>query len=284
MNRWRPIIRIVVVGIGLLVTSAVVYYRATYPYGGSHCCILVMRSALQQYAEENGGKFPAGQTSPEASLSLLYKSNYIDAYTLRGMTVPEKKVRRILEGGGLFGPDSCGWHYVPGLTRADDSGIAILWCKEALGHNGQKTRDGGREIVFLGNGVQWISGNDWPAFLEQQEQLLQHRTAAATNGAPLVTSVIELPDGTLTNRLDGNCVVQEQSTGPDSSGSSTSSGTGLSPSELAWYQAPLKNGTVTRTLSCSSLISKLISDPVTVTFTNGVPDVTNVIFKMRSSQ
>ena len=37
---------------------------------------------------------------------------------------------------------------------------------------------------------------------------------------------------------------------------------------------------MTRTLS----FSNLVSDPVTLTFTDGVPNVTNFVFKMRSRQ
>jgi hypothetical protein len=34
----------------------------------SHSCILQLTSALQMYAEENKGFFPAGQSSPEGFL------------------------------------------------------------------------------------------------------------------------------------------------------------------------------------------------------------------------
>jgi hypothetical protein len=77
---------------------------------------------------------PGGGT-PEGSLSLLF-SNYVDAYTLRGKTVPLNVTEEGLETGKL-GPDSCGWHYVEGLTDTDDPQIAILWDKVGLGHNGE---------------------------------------------------------------------------------------------------------------------------------------------------
>lgn len=278
MGKRRPIILVVMAAIVILAGSAMVYYRTTYPYGKSHCCIIGMSGALEQYAEENDGRYPAGEASPEASLSLLYRSNYIDAYTLRGMTVPEKTVRAVLAGGKLLGPDSCGWQYVPGLTRADNPDLALLWCKAALGHNGQRTEDGGRQVVFIGRGIEWVSGGKWPAFLEEQKELMKNRTAKAVKGEPLVTGIVELPDGSRINQIDGLCTVREESKGPDSSGSGTSSGTGLRRSELVWYQAPLRDGYVTRTLS----FSNLVSDPVTVRFAGGLPDVTNVVFKMRS--
>ena len=159
-----------------LVLGGLGWYRWHFPYGGSHCCIVGLSMSLQQYAEDHGGKYPAGEATPEACLSLLYRSNYATAYELRGMTVPEKTVRRILEGGGLLGPDTCGWQYVPGLTRGDDEKIAMLWCKTALGHNGDRTRDGGRQVTFLDGHIEWVSGGRWPGFLQEQKELLAQRS------------------------------------------------------------------------------------------------------------
>jgi hypothetical protein len=275
MSKRRIYAIVVLTAVGLLVAGATAYYRVTFPYGQSHCCIIQMSGALEQYAEENGGRYPAGEASPEASLSLLYKSNYVDAYVLRGMTVPERTVRSILEGGGLLGPESCGWQYVPGLTRADDPGLALLWCKSPLGHNGQRSKGGGRQVVFSGRGIEWISGDKWPAFLQRQKELLEHRSVRAVSGMPLVTGIIELPDGNHLNGVEGYCTTREEIKGLDSSGKSTSSGTGC---ELLWYQAPIQDGAVTRTLS----FSNLVSDPVTITFTKGIPNITNFFFKMRS--
>jgi len=281
MSKRRLIISLIVMVVVILLGRWMVYYTQTFPYGSSHCCIIQFICTLEQYAEENGGKYPAGESSPEASLSLLYKSNGMPPDILRGMTVPEKTVRRILEGGGLLGPDSCGWHYVPGLTRADDQKLALLWCKSALGHNGQRTKDGSREILFVGGRLGLISGDEWPAFLQEQEDLLKLRSAKALEGVPLVTWSIELPDGSRSDRADSPYTLKEESKDIKSSasGTGTSSGTKLSRSALLCWQAPLQNGTVTRTLS----FSNMVSDPVTVTFTEGVPNVTNPIFVMRKS-
>lgn len=280
MSKRRRIVLIVLMAVILAVGCVKVRYRMMYPYGWSHCCIIQMSGALNQYAEENHGKYPADEATPEASLSLLYRSNYIDAYVLRGMTVPEKKVRAVLESGGLLGPDSCGWHYVPGLTLADDPGLALLWCKAALDHNGERTKDGGRQVVFLGRGIEWVSGEKWPSFLEEQKELMKQRSSRAVDGAPLVTGVIELPDGSRVSQLDASYLMSEESKQPDGSGSGGSSGSSLGRSQLEWYHAPIRDGYVTRTLS----FSNLVSDSVKVTFTNGLPDKTNVVFKMRSKR
>ena len=176
MKKRLRIIAIVFGIVAVLVIAGGVYYISKFPYGQSHCCIIGVMGALEQFASENGGRYPTGESSPEASLSLLCRSNYLDAYTIRGMIVPEETTRRILDSGGLLGPDSCGWHYTDGLTRADDTRIALLYCKQPLGHNGDKTKDGGRQVVFVGGNIEWISGKTWSAFLEEQKKLLSQRT------------------------------------------------------------------------------------------------------------
>jgi len=280
----RRVILVVVVVVSLVATLATWKYashRARHPYGQSHCCIKGMLFALEEYAEAHNGRYPAGKSSPEASLSLLYQSNSVDAdsvaYNLSGMIVPASTIRRILKGGGLLGPDTCGWQYVEGLTWADDLRLALLYCKQPLGHFGERTKNGGREVLTVGGGSTWVSGDKWPAFLEEQKRLLAQRSERAKAGIPLVQAVIELPDGSRLESLDCPYTLTNQSKGLDSSGEGTESGQRLRRSDLAWYDAPLQEGSLTRILSFSNLVSEL----VTVKFTNGVPDRTNVIFKMK---
>jgi hypothetical protein len=147
----------------------------SYPYGWSHCCLKALGLALLQYAQEHDGHFPAGAESPEASLSLLARGHYdIDAETLRGKTVPVEEARSILERGGLLGPDSCGWHYVEGLTVSDDPGLALVWDKVGLGHNGQDI-GGGHSVLFLDGHEEVIAASDWPDFLKRQDELMAAR-------------------------------------------------------------------------------------------------------------
>jgi hypothetical protein len=277
-------INVVLIIVVVLAISGRSYYKWEYPYGSSHCCIILMMSGLEQYAMDHGWHYPTGGSSPEASLSLLCKSTFIDPYTIRGMTVSEGAVRRILDSGALLGPDTCGWQYVDGLTRADDPGLAILYCKHALGHNGQRTKDGGRQVVFVGGEIKWISGEKWPAFLEEQKGLLSKRDKRAKAGAPLVNAIIELPDGRQIENFDGSYTVKHQEAGSDgSSGNGTESGSGLNRDSLVWFVTPMQgkySGFISRTLSFSNLVSA----PVKVTFTNGVPDKTNVVFKMKARE
>lgn len=148
----KKVLSTALIVLGVAFVSGFAYYRWKFPHGWSHCCIQIVASSLREYADDHEGKFPAGESSGEASLSLLYREQLLDAYTLRGMTVPEKRVRAILDNGGLLGPTTCGWNYVPGLTKADNPELAILWCKEALGHNGDRNSRNGRTV---GPGGQW---------------------------------------------------------------------------------------------------------------------------------
>jgi hypothetical protein len=173
--------------IGLLVAGSYAVYRRSlpyYPYGWSHCCLKCLGLALYQYAENNGGHFPTGAGSPEASLSLLYRGHYgINEEILRGKTVPVEKVKGILERRGLLGPDSCGWHYVDGLTMSDDPGLALVWDKVGLGHNGEDL-EGGHSVWFLHDMENVIPAAEWPQFLKHQEELMASRTEHAKKGLP----------------------------------------------------------------------------------------------------
>ncbi len=147
----------------------------SYPYGRSHCCLKQIGLALHLYASAHEGIFPAGESSPEASLSLLHRGYDGDANTLRGKTVPLATVEKILDRGELLGPDTCGWHYVEGLTAADDPQIAVVWDKVGLGHNGETLRGGGHSVLFVDGSERILSQAEWPVFLAVQERLLAQR-------------------------------------------------------------------------------------------------------------
>jgi hypothetical protein len=282
---------VAVVGLAVLYGA----YRAKYPYGISHCCILIMGGALKEYADDHNGQFPAGQATPEASLSLLYQSNYADAYLLRGKTVPEKTVAAILKGGGLLGPDTCGWHYVEGLRSDDDARIAILWDKVGLGHDGERLKSGGREVMFVDGQRRFVSGKEWAGFVKGQQDLLAARTVYPNRGKAILTAEISLPGGSSWNQIshDGAFVlyskiltdykkqgyVYSTQTPLDSTNGYKvfRSGSVLLPSALTWYRGDgPTNGVVEYTLTFPGIRSW----PVVVEFTDGVPDVAQVHFDM----
>jgi hypothetical protein len=132
--------------------------------------------ALEQYADDHGGRYPTGQPSPEACLSLLHDAPYdVSAEVLRGKSVPVEVVQSILDRGGRLGPDTCGWHYVAGLTQNDDRRLAILWDKVGLGHFGERFGNGSREVLFVGGDIRLIPEAEWSRFLEEQKELFAQR-------------------------------------------------------------------------------------------------------------
>ena len=164
--------------IGALVGAVRLYLHWLYPYGRSHCCDTALWLDLQNYAASHGGAFPAGEATPEASLSLLYPK-HADANLLRGKIAPLVDVEAALKKNGRLGPSTCGWHYVEGLTTSDDGGIAIAWDKVGLGHNGERLSQGDHTVLFLNGRSEQITGDRWQAFLEEQQKLLASRTRAA---------------------------------------------------------------------------------------------------------
>lgn len=146
-------------------------HRPRYPYGPSHCCDKGLMSTLRSYADTHDGWFPKGESTPEASLSLLYRFDRNVLYALPGKTVPESTVRTILESGRLLDPTTCGWHYVEGLRTDDDGQLGLFWDKAGLGHNGEYLREGGHLVGRVAGHVDYVRGNDWPAFLAEQAEL-----------------------------------------------------------------------------------------------------------------
>jgi hypothetical protein len=128
-------------------------------------------SALLEYALDHGGNFPAGEATPEASLSLLYPK-YADANLLRGQSVPLAVVQAILDQGERLGPDTCGWHYVEGLRWDDDPRLALFWDKAGLDYSGRRRPYGGHWVVFVTGVPESINGARWETFLEEQKELL----------------------------------------------------------------------------------------------------------------
>ena len=147
--------------------------------------------------------FRLGRACPEASLSLLYYGDYgMDANILRGKTVPLEVVESALARDGCLRPDSCGWHYVEGLTLADDGRLAVIWDKVGLDHNGGRMSGGGHEVLFLRGTSEYIFQADWPQFLQRQEQLMAARTEAAKKGLPILTAKVRLPSGEIVDHYD----------------------------------------------------------------------------------
>jgi hypothetical protein len=251
------------------------YWKYTYPYGWSHCCAKGVGFALREYATDHDGFFPVGGETPEASLSLLY-SNYLDAYTLRGKTVSLEVVQQALAKDGKLGPQSCGWHYVEGLTEADNPEIAIVWDKLGLGHNGQRLRGGGHEVVLLDGSTSGISAKRWPEFLERQKQLLAQRSERERKGKPALTARIRFPDGNLVDKYDGAFRLDKVTKSPDGEGSGSQSGTSVPLRFFRLYE----EGSITYQLTLPD--ARLKSKLVTITVSNSVASPDSIIFELES--
>lgn len=149
---------------------AVRQYSRQYPYGREHCCDKALGLALLNYAHDNGGRFPAGGATPEASLSLLYPK-YLDASILRGKGCPEEPVRKLLEAGQPLTPATCGWQYVDGLTlsQTNSSRLVIFWDKIGLDHNSGILPHGGHSVTFMDAHGMIINQPEWQRFIAEQQ-------------------------------------------------------------------------------------------------------------------
>ena len=134
-------------------------WRHQYPYGFSHCCDLQLYQGLAEYARTHGGAFPAGEATPEASLSLLYREKAEWGGPLADAESTARQDRARVRGQGdsrsgkLLAPETCGWHYVEGLRLDDDRRLALFWDKAGLDHNGGRMPQGGHIVIFV-NGLQ----------------------------------------------------------------------------------------------------------------------------------
>jgi hypothetical protein len=173
MRRWVKRGAVAASVVAVIMGLGFAYYHHRYPYGWSHSCAKILAFALLRYADEHHGWFPRGETTPEASLSLLYLQEPALAYTLRGKTTPESVVLARLEGGELLTSETCGWHYVEGLRKDDDPRLALFWDKVGLGHFGERLSRGGHHVCFVTGpmSIEYISGERWDHFLAEQEQL-----------------------------------------------------------------------------------------------------------------
>lgn len=188
MRKWLRRLGILVGLCVLLYGAGVAYHKYQYPYGWSHCCDLQLGVALRSYAELNGGWYPKGELTPEASLSLVYRMDPNLWYLLPGKIVPESIVKTRLESGQLLTPDTCGWYYVEGLHKDDDSRLAVAWDKVGLGHNGGRLPKGGHVVLTLSGSHDYIPADEWDQFLADQAVL-----RAAAKRPPVAPQTLESP-------------------------------------------------------------------------------------------
>jgi hypothetical protein len=96
-------------------------------------------------------------------------------YLLAGKTASADDAEQLLANGQPLDSKTCSWHYVEGLRKTDNPKLALFWDKIGLGHNGERMPEGGHNVCFIGGDHRWISAEEWPKFLEEQEKLLPKR-------------------------------------------------------------------------------------------------------------
>jgi hypothetical protein len=177
-HRFRRAAAVIAIVLGVLAAVGYGAWRHHFPYGWSHCCDLQLGMALRQYAEIYNGFLPAGEKTPEASLSLLHGADLANANLLRGKIVSESAVQERLDKGQRLTPETCGWHYVEGLRDDDDGRIAVLWDKVGLDHNGGLLPAGSHTILYLIGGHDTIPAAKWSNFLDEQQKRIAASKAA----------------------------------------------------------------------------------------------------------
>jgi hypothetical protein len=182
MRRWKKWMVWCLGAMVVMVLSVAGYFWYMYPEGYHPACGRALRGSLEIYAGDHDGKYPAGEATPEASLSLLYP-DYCDAYILAGKTKSAKEAERILKAGGKLGPETCDWHYVEGLTQKEyyDMDMALFWDKSNLNHQGRRMLDGSHEVYRQGTfSPDYVPGSKWAEFLAEQKRLLEERASRKT--------------------------------------------------------------------------------------------------------
>lgn len=149
-----------------------VWWTRTFPYGYREPFAPGWGMSLLAYADDNGGVFPSGGSTPEASLRLLYPKWVSSAEMWAGKTGSIELAESRLASGKELGPEACGWIYVTGLSPDYSWDVAVLWDRAAgFGRHAERRADNGREVVFVNGSTGWIPASEWEAFMQKQERL-----------------------------------------------------------------------------------------------------------------
>jgi hypothetical protein len=173
--------------ISALCVAGLVGYRWYFPYGNTHCCSAGIGIQLNNYASAHDGWLPHGESSPEASMSLLCVDSTNFLPWVRGKNVSMTIAESAWKKDGRLSPESCGWHYVEGLRSDDDSAIAVAWDKvRGLGHNGQRRAGKTREIILLDCSHTEIPEASWSQFMVDQKKKLETIITSRATNSPAI--------------------------------------------------------------------------------------------------
>lgn len=178
-------LKVALIAATVVLGGTALWFRMTYPHGVSHCCATELGANLKRYAADHDGWLPKGAISPEASFSQLHTNYESNLQRLRGKIVPLATAEAAWNRYGWLEAESCGWHYIEGLATTNDPSIAIAWDKSwGLGHNGQRIRKFGREVIYLDGSTAAKLLKDWPQFAIDQREKLARVMASRSSGAP----------------------------------------------------------------------------------------------------
>jgi len=173
-------------------------YRWYYPFGKRDCAMPCTISALQVYADRNGGWFPRGGNNAADALRILFPGYLGSARLLAGVSGDEGKVLGRLRSGQPLDQAISSWVYWPGFRKGDPSNLAVIW-ERASGVNGigRRTSPGAHVVGFADGHYDLISGARWDSFLKEQEQIrarvLKTRPDSSGRGAESLDTLLALP-------------------------------------------------------------------------------------------
>jgi len=166
----------------ICVIAGYLYFRYNYPHGYTRAWRTHLYANLDRYAMHHDGRFPSGGTTPERSLTLLYywsDKNRGILEVLSGPSVPLQRAEESIARTGWLDSESCGWHYVEGLSLNDNRKLALFWEKNGLGAHGRRHCEGSFEVVFVDGTKRRVPSEDWNDFLAEQERLIADKRRKA---------------------------------------------------------------------------------------------------------
>jgi len=185
-SKLRTLLLTVVASLLLAGIGGKGFYHYKFPYGYSHACSKGLGLTLRMYAENHDGWLPYGRETPEASLALFAHDDIDSAlWVLGGKNVPRVVVQAALTNAWVFGPDTCGWHYVEGLREDDDPQLMVAWDKTVgLNHNGMRTKGLEHEVVFLDGSAQYASSTKWRQLVADEKEKIAKVIISRQSNAP----------------------------------------------------------------------------------------------------
>lgn len=141
-------------------------------------CIKQSFLLFAEYAATNDGRFPESERGFADALlqfsELMGDDSWI-AFATNGKD-DGSYFRNALESGEDIDESRCSRTYVQGLTEASNPAIAMLFDTEAI-QGGDHLymlpgQDRLREVMTVGGSMEKVKLAAWPAFAEQQQQLL----------------------------------------------------------------------------------------------------------------